>query len=255
MDQPPALPILPPDLSVQITAALDHARSTPVAEWQTDPTFGELLADLFRRINEALRPLVQFFQRVAKQITEALRFLLAPPNSPVRRHKRPRNTRVRMVQAKRKRLDLSPDGKCCGLRSRKASYAFRLEEQRYYAGLRADLPNPRDFGHIPARRRKKEARRQLKWKPISMGERERDFIDYFQQSAEWLARRFDIPEPLPGPLLATGGVIDQRSASMAGFHSDSGPELVWPAPGSQIFPRQLSQQEREREMHGKWIED
>ena len=96
---------------------------------------------------------------------------------PSQRSPRVHNTRVRMVQAKRKRLDLSPDGRCCDLRSCKASYAFRREEERYYAGLRADLPKRADYVHVPARRRKKEARHQLKWKPLHLSAQDLAWIE------------------------------------------------------------------------------
>lgn len=74
-------------------------------------------------------------------------------------HRRPRNRRVQMVQAKRKRLFLSPDGKCLDL-GRRESYAYRLAEEAFYrrldAGEDASSPRLADFRrHVPARRKRK----------------------------------------------------------------------------------------------------
>lgn len=206
---PLPVPLIQPDLSAQIRAALAHVQNTPAPVWQADPVFGKVLEDLGRQINETLiQPVVQAFRRIAKQVAEAIKAFLTFRNPPKRRRPRRRNTRVQMVQAKRKRLFLDQDGKCCGLRSRKASYALRLEEERFLAGLRADLPRLCDFEHVPARRRRKEARRHLKWKPIQLSDKD---------------------------LLCAGGFIPQSTW----WGKDSGPELVWPA--ADWFPGTISE--------------
>lgn len=82
------------------------------------------------------------------------------------RRKPMRNTRIQRVQAKRKALDLSQDGKCCGLRTRKASYALRQAEERWYQDMTAKQPHKRDYEHTTARMRRKEKKRALKWKPL-----------------------------------------------------------------------------------------
>jgi hypothetical protein len=73
--------------------------------------------------------------------------------------RRPRNTRVIAVQAKRKRLYLSQDGKCTTLRTRKASLALRLAEERWYKDMSTKQPVPDDFEHTPLRRRKRREKR------------------------------------------------------------------------------------------------
>lgn len=116
---------------------------------------------------------------------------------------RPRNSRVRMVQARRKGMGLSQDGKCCGLRSRKASYSFRMAEQRYYDYYLTPgiiPPRARDFEHVPARRRKRDAQWQLRWKPLAYSDQERAWIDSRDANTREICTAFALSEPVAGKL-------------------------------------------------------
>ena len=62
------------------------------------------------------------------------------------------------MQAKRKALDLSHDGKCCSLRTRKASLALRKAEQRWYLDMSAEQPLPCEFERVSPRVARKQAR-------------------------------------------------------------------------------------------------
>lgn len=124
---------------------------------------GDAFSEVARRLIDLFQPIGDAICRGVRAWVDSLQLGIAHRQKRERAHvhaqPRPRNTRVRMVQAKRKALGLSQDGKCCGLRTRKASYAFRKEEQWLYETwwLRLD---PRTFEHVPARRRKKDARQQ-----------------------------------------------------------------------------------------------
>lgn len=116
---------------------------------------------------------------------------------------RPRNTRVRLVQARRKAMGLSQDGKCCGLRSRKASYAFRLAEQRFYdyyliPGIIP--PRVRDFEHVPARRRKRDTRSHLRWKLLPYSDEERAWMAMRDANACEICTAFALSTPVIGEL-------------------------------------------------------
>jgi hypothetical protein len=167
---------IPPDLSAQIRLSLERAGflvGWKEADLRIDPTFFQPT----KKPRQMLEEIVQSLVRAGMRFLGALKALFTPPNPPVRRRhrKRPRcyvrakphrrNTRVHMVQAKRCRLDLSPDGKIPWLRaSRKDCYALRAAEECWYLGLRAERPNPREYEHVPARRRKKEVRRLRKYR-------------------------------------------------------------------------------------------
>lgn len=110
---------------------------------------------------------------------------------------RPRNTRIQGVQAKRKALDLDLDGKCCPLRTRKGSLAYRQAVEAWIVGRRADIPRAREFEHKPARVRRKEAKWQMRWKPINMSDEEKAFMDSVA-SDEQIAQVFVIPPGLIG---------------------------------------------------------
>lgn len=111
---------------------------------------------------------------------------------------RPRNSRVQRVQAKRKHLGLSQDGKCCGFRSRKASYAFRQAEERFYQQGHHEWtpggPSARDYEHVPARRRKREARRQLRWKALAYNDQELAWIEAIHANTCEICAAFGISE-------------------------------------------------------------
>lgn len=79
---------------------------------------------------------------------------------PLSRRRRTSNTRIKMVQAKRKAMDLDQDGKCCYLKTRKASMALRKAEREWMAGKRAEMPHASDFERVPPRRRRKQERRE-----------------------------------------------------------------------------------------------
>jgi hypothetical protein len=206
MEEYPSLPIIPPNLfAPQVSIGFPKlAQPTVPSGLQIElrpfvahdtasaPSLAEQLEELARQFGNALgevvyamwKALQAWARRMWRFLSRALRaiFRLCPRR---RRRPRPRNTRVRMVQAKRKQLDLSPDGKCCGLRSRRASYAFRREEQRDAAGLRQAPPNPRDFERVPARRRKKEIResrrRSMRWLPVPLSEQELAWMETMER--------------------------------------------------------------------------
>jgi hypothetical protein len=138
--------------------------------------------------------LTRAFQHIARVVQRLF--------SDVRPHarRRPRNTRVQMVQAKRLRLNLDQDGKYPTLRSRKASYVFAYEVERWCEQKRETPLQPRDFEHRPARRRKREARRQLKWKPIRASEQERAWMDWMDASTCEICAAFGISEQFIGEL-------------------------------------------------------
>jgi hypothetical protein len=122
---------------------------------------------------------------------------------------RPRNTRIQRVQATRKQLNLNQDGKYPTLRSRKASYAFAYEVERWCEMKRETPPRPRDFEHVPARRRKREARRQLKWKPIQASEQDlawMDWMDMLHANTCEICAAFGISEKLLTGELSTMNV-------------------------------------------------
>lgn len=86
------------------------------------------------------------------------------------------NTRIQRVQAKRKALDLDINGKCAPMRTRRASLAYRLAVEEWIVGKRSVMPRRAEFEHKPARVRRKEARRQMRWKPINLSDRDKEFI-------------------------------------------------------------------------------
>lgn len=90
-----------------------------------------------------------------------------------------RNKRVQRVQAKRKALDLDQDGKCCGLRTRKASMALRKAEQAWYEGRRAEQPHIAEFEHKTARtRRKVKKHERMLWnKAMRWNETDQAWMD------------------------------------------------------------------------------
>lgn len=92
---------------------------------------------------------------------------------------RPRNTRIKMVQAKRKALDMDMDGKCCLLRTRKASLALRKAENAWMDGMRSERPHTSEFEHRTARQRRKEKKRACRWKSLELS-RELEDIQFAQ---------------------------------------------------------------------------
>jgi len=158
--------------------------------WLRQLLLDDLFLPIYRSLETSLASLTSFLTRVWHN---------GFGGKPHARH-RPRNTRVRLVQAKRKAMGLAPDGKCCGLRSRKASYAFRLAEQRfydYYLTPGVIPPRARDFEHVPVRRRKREAQRPLRWK---LGDQERAWMEMRHANACEICAAFALGAPLVGEL-------------------------------------------------------
>lgn len=155
----------------------------------------QLIDDFFKPTWQAIQAVIA---RAFQQLVRAWHECFSDGKPHARR--RPRNSRVQRVQAKRERLNLSQDGKYPTLRSRKASYTLAHEVERWCEQKRETRPNLRDFEHVPARRRKRKARRQLKWKPIQASEQERAWMEWIDASTCEICAAFGINEQLLGEL-------------------------------------------------------
>lgn len=122
------------------------------------------------------------------------------------RRKYPRNTRIQKVQAKRKALDLSQDGKCCALKTRKASLALRKAEQDWYDGKRAEQPIACEFERVPPRVAKKQAKDARRfYRSFGPLENDSNFLDFSEYMTREIVRTFALPSPVIG-------VVDQELA-------------------------------------------
>lgn len=105
------------------------------------------------------------------------RCLCVMPEIEPRRKRAYCNMRARKVQAKRKMLNLDVDGRYYGIRQRRASLAYALAVEEWINGRRTVMPRRADYGHKPARVRRKEKKREFRWKPLNMSDKDQAFMD------------------------------------------------------------------------------
>lgn len=162
---------------------------------------------LRRRIEDIMTPIADALGAMARRFFSWLDRHVQKLFSDDKPHtrKRPRNTRVQMVQAKRKRLNLDQDGKYPGLRSRKASYAFAMEVERWCLNQRDDIPRHADFDHVPARRRRRDARRVLRWRSTS-DSLDKAWMDALNASTCEICKAFAIGAPEVSPPVFSSGL-------------------------------------------------
>jgi hypothetical protein len=107
----------------------------------------------------------------------------------------PRNTRIQRVQAKRKALYLGHNGKCCSLRTRKASLALRKAEQRWYLDMSAEQPVASEYERVSprvARKQASDARRFYRsFGPLKNDPNYLDLGEYFDRE---IAYAFTVPD-------------------------------------------------------------